>query len=54
MLLDWLTDVLILVGVAAIGWAMYMAHGAPAVVGYVGGLCLALAGLVTWRSRRAA
>jgi len=51
-MLDWLIDLLILVGLLAIGWTIWATLGITAVVGYVGGLCLSVGLLLIWRRAR--
>jgi len=48
-MLDWLIDVLIVVGLLSIGWTIYDAMGVTATVAYVGSLCLVVGLLLIYR-----
>lgn len=49
---DWLINILIVVGLGLVGLGLYLVFGPPAVIGLAGGCCIAAAWVLEMRRPR--
>lgn len=47
--MGWLIDILVLLGLVAIGYVIFQSWGLTALIGYIGGICLMVAALLVLR-----
>lgn len=47
--MDWLINVLLVVGLGLVGLMLYLLFGAPAAVGFAGGCCIGVAVVLEMR-----